>query len=66
MAARDWGQGTKWMSADFQGSRTAPCDTTVGTRANPQGAQGAGDFNGGAEGNANGFDGDYTVVDDDK
>ena len=39
VAARDWGQGTKWMSADFQGSRTAPCDTTVGTRANPQGAQ---------------------------
>jgi len=40
--------------------------TKMYQQANPQGAQGAGDFNGGAEGNANGFDGDYTVVDDDK
>ena len=40
--------------------------TKMYQQANPQGAQGADGFNGGAEGNANGFDGDYTVVDDDK
>ena len=39
--------------------------TKMYQQANPQGAQGAEGFNG-AQGDANGFDGDYTVVDDDK